>query len=109
MVLEKGKVAVNNLFQTNIPSIYAIGDIIHGPMLAHKAEDEGRDSVTFFIFFGRGGENYFFGAPLECSSLSIFFFPLVGDWLGAKKNPPLDPQRHHCGGRHARRSSAFGL
>ena len=27
-------------FQTVIPSIYAIGDCIHGPMLAHKAEDE---------------------------------------------------------------------
>ena len=28
-------------FQTVIPSVYAIGDCIHGPMLAHKAEDEG--------------------------------------------------------------------
>jgi len=37
----KGRVAVNSNFQTNVPSIYAIGDIIHGPMLAHKAEDEG--------------------------------------------------------------------
>lgn len=39
--LEKGRVKVNSNFQTNVPSIYAIGDIIHGPMLAHKAEDEG--------------------------------------------------------------------
>jgi len=37
----RGRVAVNGNFQTNIPNIYAIGDIIHGPMLAHKAEDEG--------------------------------------------------------------------
>jgi dihydrolipoamide dehydrogenase len=35
------KVKVNETFQTNVPSIYAIGDIIDGPMLAHKAEDEG--------------------------------------------------------------------
>ena len=28
-------------FQTNVPGIYAIGDVIRGPMLAHKAEDEG--------------------------------------------------------------------
>eukprot|EP00127_Corallochytrium_limacisporum_P000354 Clim_evm49s11 gene=Clim_evmTU49s11 len=38
---EKGRVKVNERFQTTVPNIYAIGDIIHGPMLAHKAEDEG--------------------------------------------------------------------
>jgi dihydrolipoamide dehydrogenase len=36
-----GKIPVNRHFQTNIPNIYAIGDIIAGPMLAHKAMDEG--------------------------------------------------------------------
>lgn len=36
-----GRVVTNEHFQTNIPSIYAIGDVIKGPMLAHKAEDEG--------------------------------------------------------------------
>jgi dihydrolipoamide dehydrogenase len=35
------KIQVNNRFQTSIPTIYAIGDLIAGPMLAHKAEDEG--------------------------------------------------------------------
>merc|ERR1719213_504899 len=34
-------VKVDHNFKTNVPSIYAIGDIVHGPMLAHKAEDEG--------------------------------------------------------------------
>ncbi|RCN24312.1 putative dihydrolipoyl dehydrogenase 3, partial [Ancylostoma caninum] len=38
---EKGRVPVNERFQTKVPSIYAIGDCIAGPMLAHKAEDEG--------------------------------------------------------------------
>ncbi|XP_076344318.1 dihydrolipoyl dehydrogenase, mitochondrial isoform X2 [Tachypleus tridentatus] len=38
---EKGRIMVNNRFQTAVPSIYAIGDCIPGPMLAHKAEDEG--------------------------------------------------------------------
>lgn len=38
---ERGRVTVNDHFQTNIPGIYAIGDVIRGPMLAHKAEDEG--------------------------------------------------------------------
>ncbi|VDP14026.1 unnamed protein product [Heligmosomoides polygyrus] len=38
---EKGRVPVNERFQTKVPSIFAIGDCIAGPMLAHKAEDEG--------------------------------------------------------------------
>ncbi|CAG0897351.1 unnamed protein product [Darwinula stevensoni] len=38
---EKGRIPVNSRFQTVISNIYAIGDCIHGPMLAHKAEDEG--------------------------------------------------------------------
>uniref|UniRef100_A0A1I8J1H2 Dihydrolipoyl dehydrogenase n=2 Tax=Macrostomum lignano TaxID=282301 RepID=A0A1I8J1H2_9PLAT len=37
----RGRVPVNERFQTSVPSIYAIGDVIQGPMLAHKAEDEG--------------------------------------------------------------------
>jgi len=38
---EKKRVKVNAQFRTNISGIYAIGDVIAGPMLAHKAEDEG--------------------------------------------------------------------
>ena len=38
---ERGRVHVDDHFATNIPGIYAIGDVIRGPMLAHKAEDEG--------------------------------------------------------------------
>uniref|UniRef100_A0AAF5PV57 Dihydrolipoyl dehydrogenase n=1 Tax=Wuchereria bancrofti TaxID=6293 RepID=A0AAF5PV57_WUCBA len=37
----RGRVPVNERFQTSVPSIFAIGDVIAGPMLAHKAEDEG--------------------------------------------------------------------
>jgi dihydrolipoamide dehydrogenase len=41
-VAEKGgRIPVDENFQTNVPGIYAIGDLIDGPMLAHKAEDEG--------------------------------------------------------------------
>ena len=36
-----GRIKVNKHFQTAIPSVYAIGDAIDGPMLAHKAEEEG--------------------------------------------------------------------
>ena len=38
---DNGKVIVNNLLQTHHKHIYAIGDVINGPMLAHKAEEEG--------------------------------------------------------------------
>lgn len=38
---EKGYINVNDQLQTNILNIYAIGDVIRGPMLAHKAEEEG--------------------------------------------------------------------
>ena len=37
----KGRVIVDNHYASNVPGIYAIGDVIAGPMLAHKAEDEG--------------------------------------------------------------------
>src|SRR5699024_5325318 len=38
---ERGQVEVNENLQTNIENIYAIGDVIRGAMLAHKAGDEG--------------------------------------------------------------------
>jgi len=48
-----GKVPVDGRYRTNVPSISAIGDLIEGPMLAHKAEDEG---VAFAeILAGKAG------------------------------------------------------
>ncbi|MFN3661188.1 dihydrolipoyl dehydrogenase [Yoonia sp.] len=38
---ERGQIKTDNKYATNVPGIYAIGDTITGPMLAHKAEDEG--------------------------------------------------------------------
>jgi dihydrolipoyl dehydrogenase len=38
---ERGRVIVDEHFRTNVEGVYAIGDVIRGPMLAHKAEDEG--------------------------------------------------------------------
>ncbi len=38
---EKGRVTVDEKFRTSVDGIYAVGDLIHGPMLAHKAEDDG--------------------------------------------------------------------
>ena len=39
--VEQGRVVVNTDYQTSVPGIYAIGDLISGPMLAHKAMEEG--------------------------------------------------------------------
>jgi dihydrolipoamide dehydrogenase len=54
---ETGCVKVDSAYRTNIPSIYAIGDLIPGPMLAHKASAEG--IAVAEIIAGRPGEvNY---------------------------------------------------
>ncbi|MFN9336461.1 MAG: dihydrolipoyl dehydrogenase [Alphaproteobacteria bacterium] len=38
---ERGRIKVDGHYATNVPGIYALGDVITGPMLAHKAEEEG--------------------------------------------------------------------
>lgn len=38
---DRGQIEVNDHLQTNVPNIYAIGDVVKGAMLAHKAEEEG--------------------------------------------------------------------
>src|SRR5437667_2450910 len=54
---ERKRIKVDKHFRTNIEGIYAIGDVIAGPMLAHKAEDEGIASVE--IIAGKSGHvNY---------------------------------------------------
>src|SRR5881275_2776788 len=54
---EKKRIKVNEHFRTNVEGIYAIGDVIAGPMLAHKAEDEGIACVA--IIAGKSGHvNY---------------------------------------------------
>ena len=54
---EKKRIKVDKHFRTNVEGIYAIGDVIAGPMLAHKAEDEGIACVE--IIAGKAGHvNY---------------------------------------------------
>ncbi|UWQ59195.1 dihydrolipoyl dehydrogenase [Leisingera caerulea] len=54
---ERGQIATDNHWATNIKGIYAIGDVIEGPMLAHKAEDEGM-AVAEVIAGKHGHVNY---------------------------------------------------
>src|SRR5262249_46710833 len=53
----RGRVVIDDHFATNVPGIYAIGDVIAGPMLAHKAEDEGV-AVAKIIAGQAGHVNY---------------------------------------------------
>ena len=54
---QRGRVEIDNHFQTSVPGIYAIGDVVRGPMLAHKAEDEGV-AVAEIIAGQAGHVNY---------------------------------------------------
>ena len=54
---ERGRVVIDDHFRTNLPGIYAIGDVVAGPMLAHKAEEEGVAAAE--IIAGKAGHvNY---------------------------------------------------
>ncbi|XKL62513.1 hypothetical protein PGB90_002346 [Kerria lacca] len=71
---EKGRIPVNSRFQTVIPNIFAIGDCIHGPMLAHKAEDEGIVCIEGIA----GGPVHI---DYNCVPSVIYTHPEVG-WVG---------------------------
>jgi dihydrolipoamide dehydrogenase len=71
---EQGRVGVNDRFQTSVPNIYAIGDCIHGPMLAHKAEDEGVICVEGML----GGTPHI---DYNCVPSVVYTHPEVA-WVG---------------------------
>ena len=57
ITLDRGRVPIDAHFATAVPGIYAIGDVVRGPMLAHKAEDEGI-AVAEIIAGQAGHVNY---------------------------------------------------
>lgn len=57
VAVERGKVITDAHFRTNVPGVYAIGDVTDGPMLAHKAEDEGV-ALALLIAGQAGHVNY---------------------------------------------------
>lgn len=71
---DRGRVPVNGMFQTIVPSVYAIGDCIHGPMLAHKAEDEGIITVEGML----GGAVHI---DYNCVPSVVYTHPEVA-WVG---------------------------
>ena len=57
VTLERGRIVIDDHFRSTAPGIYAIGDVVRGPMLAHKAEDEGV-AVAEIIAGKAGHVNY---------------------------------------------------
>jgi dihydrolipoamide dehydrogenase len=57
IALDRGRVPIDEHFATSVPGVYAIGDVVRGPMLAHKAEDEGV-AVAEIIAGQAGHVNY---------------------------------------------------
>src|SRR6185369_15602101 len=54
---DRGRITVDERYQTNVPGVFAIGDVIPGPMLAHKAFEEGVAAVEMMAGVG-GHVNY---------------------------------------------------
>src|SRR5690606_22592902 len=54
---DRGRVVIDDRFRTSVEGIYALGDVVRGPMLAHKAEDEGI-AVAELIAGQAGHVNY---------------------------------------------------
>lgn len=71
---DKGRIPVNERFQTSADNIYAIGDCVPGPMLAHKAEDEGIITVEGMA----GGHPHI---DYNCVPSVIYTHPEVA-WVG---------------------------
>ncbi len=57
VAMDRGRIVIDDHFATNVAGIYAIGDVVRGPMLAHKAEDEGI-AVAEIIGGQHGHVNY---------------------------------------------------
>lgn len=70
----KGRVIIDDQFNTTVPGVRAIGDVVAGPMLAHKAEDEGI-AVAEIIKKGHGHVNY------EAIPSVVYTHPEVA-WVG---------------------------
>jgi dihydrolipoamide dehydrogenase len=65
---EKGRILVDEAYRTSVPGIWAVGDVIPGPMLAHKAEEEGVAAVERMV--GRAGH-----VAYECVPNVVYTWP----------------------------------
>ncbi len=68
--MDRGKVKIDSHYRTNVEGIWAIGDVIDGPMLAHKAEDEG--AVVAELMAGQAGH-----IDYDCIPSVVYTWPEV--------------------------------
>lgn len=78
----RGRVVIDDHFQTTVPDIFAIGDVVRGPMLAHKAEDEGV-AVAELIAGKPGHVNY------DIIPSVIYTAPEIA-WIGKTEKELVD-------------------
>jgi dihydrolipoamide dehydrogenase len=71
---ERGRIVIDDQFNTSVPNIKCIGDVTFGPMLAHKAEEEGIAAAEY-IHAGHGHVNY------ETIPSVVYTHPEVA-WVG---------------------------
>jgi dihydrolipoamide dehydrogenase len=88
-----GKVKVDKSFQTNVSGIYAIGDLIDGPMLAHKAQTDGE--VLAEILAGRKASVSYDAVPSV-----VYIWPELAS-VGKTEEQLKDEQREYKVGRFA--------
>ena len=82
---KRGNIKVNKNFETNVKNIYAIGDVIEGPMLAHKAEEEGI-AVAELIAGQSGHVNYDIIPGVIYTSPEVAFVGQTEEQLKENKN-----------------------
>ena len=87
---DRGRVIVDAHFQTNVPGIYAIGDVIGGAMLAHKAEEEGVALAE--ILAGQAGHVNYDAIPAV-----VYTWPEVA--IGGQDRRAVEGRRHRLQGR----------
>jgi dihydrolipoamide dehydrogenase len=87
---KKGTIPVNDHFATSAEGIYAIGDVIAGPMLAHKAEDEGIACVEF-LATGYGHVNY------DAIPAVVYTHPEIGT-VGKTEEQLKEARTEYCKG-----------
>jgi dihydrolipoamide dehydrogenase len=86
----KGRIPVGDHFETSAPGVYAIGDVIRGPMLAHKAEEEGV-AVAELIAGQRAHVNY------EAIPGIVYTWPEVASVGRTEEQLKADGVAYHAG------------
>ncbi|MCC6917317.1 dihydrolipoyl dehydrogenase [Nitrosomonas sp.] len=78
---ERGYISVDEFCQTNLPDVYAIGDVVRGPMLAHKASEEGVAVAERIASIRQGGADSAGHVDLGMMPWVIYTAPEIA-WVG---------------------------